>query len=385
MVAPGALTPTHDRAGPADRAPAFELEDGTVYLSGDWIVDRLGGTARAFERLRVAGPAAAFDLSRVSRLDSAGAWLVHRQLRRLRARGNEPALRGASDDALALLQLVEASGPERGGVVRPPATGLFEGIGRRFFGALANYVEFLAFIGRLTFISLRILLTPMRMRWRIVVEEVVTAGFYALPIVGLLAFLLGVVIAYQGGILLRQYGGSIFIADLVGLAMLRELAPLITAIIVSGRTGSAYTAQIGTMKVTEEVDALRTMGITPVEMLVLPKLFALVIALPLLVVFADLLGLFGGMVMSRLLLEVSFATFTERLLQALTIESYLIGIGKAPVFAVIIAAVGCFQGLKVGGSAASVGRRTTLCVVQCIFLVIVVDAVFSIVFSRLGL
>ncbi|MEL7451176.1 MAG: MlaE family lipid ABC transporter permease subunit [Pseudomonadota bacterium] len=378
-------TPAAEHGAEAARQPVFERNGATILLSGDWIVDNLSATAAAFRRLRLQAGPVVFDLSGVTRLDSAGAWLVHRKMRAHRKNGAEASVQGASPDAAAILQLVEGNGPGPGEVVLPPGTGLFEGIGRQSFGALDNYTDFLAFIGRLTFISLRILLTPMRMRWRIVIDELVQAGFYALPIVGLLAFLLGVVIAYQGGILLRQYGGSIFIADLVGLSMLRELAPLITAIIVAGRTGSAYTAQIGTMKVTEEVDALRTMGITPVEMLVLPKLFALVIALPLLVVFADIMGLFGGMVMSRALLEVSFTSFTERLLQAIAIESYMIGIGKAPVFAIIIASVGCFQGLKVTGSAESVGRRTTVCVVQCIFLVIVVDAIFSIIFSRLGI
>ena len=207
----------------------------------------------------------------------------------------------------------------------------------------------------------------------------------ALGIVGLLAFLLGIVIAYQGGVQLRQYGASLFIADLVGLSMVRELAPMITAIIVAGRTGSAYTAQIGTMQVTEEVDALRSMGIPPMDLLVLPKLLALIVALPLLTVFADIMGVLGGMVMSSVQLDIAFSTYIERLGVAVSLDSYLVGLGKAPVFAAIIATIGCYQGFQVSGSAESVGRRTTVSVVQSILAVIVVDAAFSVAFSRMGI
>jgi phospholipid/cholesterol/gamma-HCH transport system permease protein len=184
---------------------------------------------------------------------------------------------------------------------------------------------------------------------------------------------------------LRQYGANIFVADLVGLSMLREFAPLITAIIVAGRSGSAYAAQIGTMAVTEEIDAMRTIGIEPHELLVLPKILALMVALPLLAVFADVLGVLGGMVMAKTQLGVGFGDFMDRFAKAVSITSYLVGIGKAPVFAAIIAVVGCFQGFRTQGGADSVGRQTTRSVVQSIFLVIVADALFSVAFSVLNL
>ena len=190
-------------------------------------------------------------------------------------------------------------------------------------------------------------------------------------------------IAYQGAEQLQRFGANIYVADLVGLAMVRELSPMLTAIIVAGRSGSAYTAEIGTMKVTEEIDALRTIGVGPVELLVLPKMLALIIALPLLTVFTDVTGVLGGMVMARAQLDVSFDTFFDRLDDAISLTSFLIGIGKAPVFAIIIALVGCYQGFQVTGSADSVGRQTTVSVVQSIFLVIVTDALFSIAFSWL--
>ena len=165
----------------------------------------------------------------------------------------------------------------------------------------------------------------------------------------------------------------------------RELSPLITAIVVAGRTGSSYTAEIATMKVTEEIDALRTLGISPIEELALPKFFALLIALPLLTVFGDLMGLLGGMVMAYSLLDVSFTIFVDRVTNIVTPAAFLIGVGKAPVFALMIAAVGCYQGFEVKHGAEQVGRQTTVSVGQAIFLVIVVDAAFSIVFSKLGI
>ena len=226
---------------------------------------------------------------------------------------------------------------------------------------------------------------PARFRWRPILYDIRSAGFDALPIVGLLSFLLGIVVAYQGADQLRQYGANIFVADLVGLSMLREFAPLITAIIIAGRSGSAYAAQIGTMAVTEEIDAMRTLGIPPMELLVLPKVIALVIALPLLTVFADVLGVFGGMIMARAQLGVSFTEFLDRFVKAVSTTAYMIGIGKAPVFAAIIAVVGCFQGFRTKGGADSVGRQTTRSVVQSIFLVIVADALFSVAFSALDL
>lgn len=192
-------------------------------------------------------------------------------------------------------------------------------------------------------------------------------------------------VAYQGADQLRQYGANIYVADLVGLSMLREFAPLITAIIIAGRSGSAYAAQIGTMSVTEEIDAMRTLGIAPLELLVLPKIIALLIVLPLLTLFADLLGVFGGMIMARSQLGVGFGEFLDRFVTAVSVSAYLTGIGKAPVFAAIIAIIGCFQGFRTHGGADSVGRQTTRSVVQSIFLVIVADALFSVAFSALDL
>lgn len=258
-------------------------------------------------------------------------------------------------------------------------------VGKSTFAFSNQVFEMLSFVGETAITLGKSVMQPRRIRWRPILFNIRTAGFDALPIVGLLSFLLGVVVAYQGAGQLRQYGANIFVADLVGLSMLREFAPLITAIIVAGRSGSAYAAQIGTMAVTEEIDAMRTLGISPQEMLVLPKLVALVIVLPLLTVFADILGVFGGMLMASTQLDVGFIEFLDRFVKAVSPTSFMIGVGKAPVFAAIIAIVGCFQGFMTKGGADSVGRQTTRSVVQSIFLVIVADALFSIAFSVLDL
>ena len=262
---------------------------------------------------------------------------------------------------------------------------LIERVGKVTVEIFNQLVEMLSFVGETAIAIAKSIMQPKRIRWRPILFNIRTAGFDALPIVGLLTFLLGVVVAYQGAAQLRQYGANIFVADLIGLSMLREFAPLITAIIIAGRSGSAYAAQIGTMAVTEEIDAMRTLGISPQEMLVLPKIIALVIALPLLTVFADMLGVFGGMLMARQQLDVGFVEFLDRFVKAVSPTTFMIGVGKAPVFAVIIAIVGCFQGFKTKGGADSVGRQTTRSVVQSIFLVIVADALFSIAFSMLDL
>jgi phospholipid/cholesterol/gamma-HCH transport system permease protein len=258
-------------------------------------------------------------------------------------------------------------------------------VGAATLTAAAQVQAWLQFVGEISMALLHSARHPARIRWRVVALNLRSAGLNALPIVGLLAFLLGVVVAYQGANQLQTYGANIFVADLVGLSMLREFAPLITAIIVAGRSGSAYAAQIGTMVVTEEMDALRTIGIEPQELLVLPKLLALVLALPLLTVFADVLGVAGGMVMAEVRLGVGYGEFLARFVKAVGVTDYAVGVLKAPVFAAIVVVVGCFQGFRTQGGADSVGKQTTRSVVQSIFLVIVADALFSVAFSALDL
>ncbi len=283
------------------------------------------------------------------------------------------------------MQLVASRAVTPASALPPPPLGTFESLGRKAWADLVNAGEFLAFVGEAFTALARSVLQPRRIRWLAILHNMQTAGFDALPITGLLSFLMGIVIAYQGADQLQRFGANIFVADLVGIAMLRELSPLLTAIIVAGRSGSAYAAQIGTMKVTEEIDALRTVGVGPQELLVLPKMLALVIVLPLLTVYTDITGVLGGMLMAQTRLGVSFDAFFDRLSEAIVLSTYWTGLSKAPVFAMIIALVGCFRGFEASGSADSVGRQTTIAVVQSIFLVIVVDAIFSVVFNILDL
>jgi phospholipid/cholesterol/gamma-HCH transport system permease protein len=326
-----------------------------------------------------------FDGSAVTAMDTAGAWLLRRTLHTLERSGRTASLRGLRGEHEALFAMIRSSDVEaalEAPVLAPP---LLERVGALAWNRGQQGMKMLSFVGEVALAAARCTARPRRIRWRPTLYNVRTAGFDALPIVGLLCFLMGIVIAYQGATQLRRYGANIFIADLVGLAMLRELSPLLAAIIVAGRSGSAYAAQIGTMKVTEEIDALRTVGIAPIELLVLPKIVALAIALPLLTVYADVLGVSGGMLMAQTELAVNHTVFLDRLQHALRLSDYLVGIGKAPVFAGIIAVVGCFQGFQVAGDAESVGHRTTVSVVQSIFLVILADALFSVIFNYLGI
>lgn len=324
------------------------------------------------------------DAQAVTALDTSGAWLLHRIQRDLDLGGCSVRFTGLRPEFDALLRLITARTAQPA-IAPPPAPGMLARFGSNAWEELLGAFGLLSFLGASATALMRSLVQPQRIRWRSILYNLQTAGVAALPITGLLSFLLGIVIAYQGAEQLRRVGANIYIADLVGLSMVRELSPLITAIIVAGRSGSAYAAQIGTMKVTEEIDALRTIGIGPLDLLVLPKVLALVIALPLLTLYTDIMGVLGGMVMARAQLDVSFSTFIDRLDDAVSLTSFLIGIGKAPVFAVIIALVGCYQGFQVNGSAESVGHQTTKSVVQSIFLVILADAMFSIAFSWLKL
>lgn len=374
---------------PMELATIAQPTSTDLKLSGSWTARGIGAIERELDAVRVpAKTAVVADGSSVVALDTAGAWVLQKLMLRLRGEGIEITLQGLRPEFAKLLTLVEQQLADQGKLAGPapsPSPGVFENVGRGVANIFEQTLALFTFVGECAVAFAGCITHPTRFRWRPILFNIRTAGFDALPIVGLLSFLLGVVVAYQGADQLKQYGANIFVADLVGLSMLREFAPLMTAIIIAGRSGSAYAAQIGTMAVTEEIDAMRTIGIAPLELLVLPKVIALVIALPLLTVFADVLGVFGGMIMAQTQLGISFNEFLDRFVKAVSITSYAVGIGKAPVFAAIIAMVGCFQGFRTKGGADSVGRQTTRSVVQSIFLVIVADAIFSVAFSVLDL
>ena len=361
-------------------------------LEGCWNAQNMRSIERQLTIIQVpANTNVTADCAEIEAMDTVGAWVLQKMLQRFSQQNTIVNLNGLQLKFKKLLdaisaEMVNLSQQENDATSKLTSTPNFiERIGQNTIDALKQITEALSFIGETSVAFAKSVVQPKRIRWRPILFNIRSVGFDALPIVGLLSFLLGVVVAYQGANQLRQYGANIFVADLVGLSMLREFAPLMTAIIIAGRSGSAYAAQIGTMAVTEEIDAMRTIGISPQELLVLPKVIALIIVMPLLTVFADGLGVFGGMLMARQQLDVSFVEFLDRFVKAVSPTAFMIGIGKAPVFAAIIAMVGCFQGFRTKGGADSVGRQTTRSVVQSIFLVIVADALFSVAFSMLDL
>jgi len=257
---------------------------------------------------------------------------------------------------------------------------LFGEIGHDLVDLLKQIVNLCAFSGEILVIFVEACVQPRRFRVNVVVRQMLEVWIKALVIVGVLCFLIGVVIAYQGVQQLRQFGAETFTVEAVGIGMFRELGVLLTAIIVAGRSGSAFTAQIGTMQVNQEIDAMRTIGLNPIEWLVLPRLLALVISMPLLAFWGDMTGLLGGAVACTVYLDFTFVQFFDRLRDTVGAWHFYTGMIKAPVFGFVIAAIGCFEGLQVEGSAESVGQLTTRSVVESIFVVIVLDAVFSIIF-----
>ena len=366
-------------------------EDGpmlTVRGAGRWVV---AVAAELDRRLKAIAESNArqvtIDLADIEALDTAGAWLVLRTLHRLEARGRAARLENLRPELEPLFRQVEEGGDCRP-VVHPPSPfrgpiGLLLRVGDGTVRAVATAASLVGFLGLVTEALLRAIRHPSRLRWRAILAHMEQTGVDALPIVGLLAFLIGVVLTYQGADQLRQFGAQIYTVNLLGISILREMGVLMTAIIIAGRSGSAFTAQIGTMKVSEEIDALRTLGLDPVDVLVLPRLIALLITLPLLTVFANFMGLLGGAILCWFELDMTVPVFLRQLRWFMTSWTFWIGLMKAPFFAGVIAITGCYEGLRTERSAESVGRLTTLSVVESIFLVIVLDALFSILFSLL--
>ncbi|MDA1308857.1 MAG: ABC transporter permease [Proteobacteria bacterium] len=327
------------------------------------------------------------DATAMTALDSAGAWVLGRTLRALGEQGAEVKVDGMRDDFRALLDKTKIIDLDVALAEAPPTAiiAILHRAGESVVSSLSVGRELLGFFG-LSIVTLgQVLVGRVRLRWISLLRQIEAVGFDALPIVGLLCFLVGIVLAYMGALQLQRFGAAILTVNLVGVSVLREIGVLLTAIIVAGRSGSAFTAQIGTMKVNQEVDAMETLGLSPIDVLVVPRLVALLIALPLLVFFGDMMGLVGGAVISVLYLDLSFGQFMVQLKDAVDFWDFGTGMLKAPVFAYVIALVSCHQGLQVSGSAESVGTRTTASVVQSIFLVIVLDAIFAIFFAEIGI
>ncbi|MFZ6774950.1 MlaE family lipid ABC transporter permease subunit [Undibacterium sp. SXout7W] len=361
-----------------------QTEPGLLQFSGQWTVCQLGNVMQQLDALLLHQPQILeFDGKQVESIDSIAVWILQIRLQALRDNGVQVSMSDWPTQYLSMLNALADLPPNVTAAVTP--TSNLEKIGKNSITIWHDNLVFLGFIGETAIRMLCLLRHPSRTRGRTVLHNIQIAGFNALPIVGITSFLLGIVIAYQGADQLKHYGANIFVVELVGYAMLREFAPLITAIIIAGRSGSAYTAQIGTMVVTEEIDALQTTGIKPIDLLVLPKLMALTLALPLLTLFSDLTGVMGGMLMASNQLGVSSHEFITRFATEIPLKTLLIGIGKSLLFAIVIVIIGCYQGFQTKPNADSVGQQTTRSVVQSIFIVIVLDAGFSVIFNVLDI
>lgn len=262
---------------------------------------------------------------------------------------------------------------------------IFEIMGKEAYAFYKSSTPFISFIGKVFYFFIYSLFNPRKIRFKAMLKHIDTSGVQALLIVAVTAFLVGVVIAYQGAVQLEKFGANIFIVEMIAITMLREIAPLVTAIVIAGRSASAYTAEIGAMKITEEVDAMRTMNFEPILFLTIPRIIALCITLPLLVFFADVVGIFGGMVIAYTSLDVSFVEFIARLHNEVPLKHFLIGVFKALFFGFAIAIIGSYRGFQVQNNTTSIGKYTTLSVVNAIFVVILIDAAFSIIFTQMGI
>lgn len=326
------------------------------------------------------------DLSGVEALDTGGAWRILQLRAKLEAEGARVEVAGADPHETELLETVARSLPAAEGAEEPPRDVLdwVAGVGEKMADLARTSIEVLGFLGLVLARAGNTVIRPGRLRGTALVHHMQEVGFNAVPIVSLMAFLIGVVLAFQGSAQLRQFGAEVFVVNLIAISVLRELGILLTAIIVAGRSGSAFTAAIGSMKIREEIDAMRTLGLDPIEVLVLPRVLALLFMLPVLGFIANMMGLIGGALMSWIELGVSPGMFVTRLYETTDLWHLGVGFIKAPFFAVIIGVIGCYEGMKVEGSAESVGRLTTASVVLSIFSVIVVDAVFSVFFAEIG-
>ncbi len=369
------------------KKPTIRRDNGKVILSGDWNKNSIPLMTRRTKRLRfLPGKEFTIDGTDISSLDTAGAVVLYHLFADLKTHSIAHSLVGFSDEHKALLKLVEEKEEALTPLPsRPEGPSLLESIGKATVSKFNQFSAYLNFLGQLIVMSFHSVRHFTQLQARSFLNSIYEMGYQALPIIALLSFLVGVVIAYQLGVQLQNYGANAFIVNLIGQAILREFGPLITAIIGAGRTSAALTAQIGAMKLHEEIDALRTMGFSPFDILVIPRVVASLIVFPLLIIWADIFGVLGGMIMTKILYGMQYGDFLGRFTDVVNLTTLMVGLSKAPAFALIISMVGCFQGFNVSRNADSIGIQTTKSVVQAIFLIIIADAIYSIIYSRLNL
>ena len=351
-----------------------------LVLTGPLLVSSVGTIDRRLRALE--GPIASIDLSRSDRIDTVGAWTAWSLSKRFSA-----PITGASPEAERLIAAIRAADDNTAPIEHqelPILLRVPEQVGVVVAGLGKGLLLVLGFLGQIVLATGTLLRHPGRFRIRALVHQMELMGVNALAIIALMSFLVGIVIAQQGAVQLRQFGAEIYTVNLVGRLSLRELGILMTAIMVAGRSGSAFAAQLGTMKLTEEIDAMRTIGVSPVEALVIPRILAAVVMMPLLGFYAAMAAIVGGAFISSFTLGIPFMTFILRVQEVVPIHDVWVGLVKAPFFGLIIAMAGCYQGMQVKANAEEVGLRTTMAVVQAIFMVIVLDAFFAVFYTEVG-
>lgn len=373
-------------------AAAFDFREDerapVLALRGDWTVDTISGLERGLaevsEKLK---QGAVVDVSGLGRFDVAGAYLIDRTFRESPA-GDKTriAIRGEHANAMRLLQAARKS---YAGPAAPPRQlqglkGLTDFVGRAVVDIADDIVDTVGFFGQTLVVIAQQIVNPRRIRGVSIVHVMETAGLNALPIVVLLSFFIGMVVAYLGARILQDFGATVFVVELVSISVMREFGVVITAIILAGRTASSFTAEIGAMKMRQEIDAMRVIGINPMDALVVPRVVAMLVMTPILAFAATMSGIFGGVIVSWASLGVSPNMFFARVAEVVPADNFWVGFIKAPVFALVLAVIACKQGLSVGGDVGSLGARVTTSVVQSIFMVVLLDAIFAIWFLEMG-
>ncbi len=367
----------------------IDLIEGTLRLkaTGDWQARHLGALDRELRDFEddAVGRELIIDISGVGRLDTAGAMVFERVLRACSKRTDASKIVGGTD---AHAQLIANVAPHVAACAVEPARRnaallMVNRLGQGIIEGYQTAIEILNFIGLTLTAFWRVVREPRRLRLTSIFWHMEEAGINAMPIVGLMSFMIGAVVAFMGAKILRLFNAEVFTVELVGISVLREFGVLLAAILVAGRSGSAFTAAIGAMKIREEIDAMKALGLDPVETLVLPRAIALVLMMPILTFMASILGVIGGGLVAATAMEISPAFFVGRLQETIALSNFWVGLIKAPFFAFVIAVIGCYQGMEVAGSSESLGQRTTLSVVQSLFVVIILDAFFAMFFLEI--
>jgi phospholipid/cholesterol/gamma-HCH transport system permease protein len=368
---------------PAEFSVQTRGSDRVAVLTGDWTAVTLGDAGLRLKTALHSVDHVGLDLHLVGRCDTAGAYEI---LRATEDRTTPEAL--AAPPRLARLMELVAHGLRADPVPkheRRPVWDLFERLGRGLVGVLRDAYETMAFLGHLIVVIGRVVSHPSRMRWAPCFSLAERAGLDAIPIVAVTTLFIGAVVGFLGADELSQFGAQVFVVELIGIAVCREFNIVITAVLLAGRSASAFAAEIGSMKMKQEIDAMEVMGVDPFEALVLPRFIALLVTIPLLTFVATLAGLMGGLVVSWLVLDINPSFFLERIVENVGIRHFWIGMSKAPVMALVIAGIGCRQGMEVGGDVESLGRRVTSAVVHAIFSIILIDAVFALIYMKLDI